>query len=182
CYLRLTSVINLMPRLFYFNATATSESYTLSLHDALPIYEIRVFLSASETHNQKNVNRGIEASLEGFEEVMRIANDAGIPVEGAIATAFGCPFEGDVPVEQVGRIARRFRDLGMKGLSLGDTTGMATPPLVVERCRHLREHVPELPIALHFHNTRGIGLVNVMAGLAEGVDIYEASFAGLGGC
>src|SRR5690606_41826263 len=83
CYLRLTSVINLMPRLFYFNATATSESYTLSLHDALPIYEIRVFLSASETHNQKNVNRGVEASLEGFEEVMRIANDAGIPVEGA---------------------------------------------------------------------------------------------------
>jgi hydroxymethylglutaryl-CoA lyase len=70
----------------------------------------------------------------------------------------------------------------MRGLSLGDTTGMATPPLVVERCRHLKEHVPELPIALHFHNTRGIGLVNVMAGLAEGIDIYEASFAGLGGC
>jgi hydroxymethylglutaryl-CoA lyase len=70
----------------------------------------------------------------------------------------------------------------MTGVGLGDTTGMATPPLVAERCRHLKEHVPELPIALHFHNTRGIGLVNVMAGLAEGIDIYEASFAGLGGC
>jgi hydroxymethylglutaryl-CoA lyase len=149
---------------------------------AAGVDEIRVFVSASETHNRKNVNRSVEQSLEGFEDVMRIADDAAIPVEGAIATSFGCPFEGDVPVEQVGYIARRFRDLGMRGVGLGDTTGMATPPLVVERCRHLKEHVSELPIALHFHNTRGIGLVNVMAGLSEGIDIYEASFAGLGGC
>jgi hydroxymethylglutaryl-CoA lyase len=141
-----------------------------------------VFVSASETHNRKNVNSSIEQSLEGFEDVMRITEDAAIPVEGAIATAFGCPFEGDVTVEQVGYIAKRFRDLGMQGVGLGDTTGMATPPLVVERCRHLKEHVNELPIALHFHNTRGIGLVNVMAGLSEGIEIYEASFAGLGGC
>jgi hydroxymethylglutaryl-CoA lyase len=144
--------------------------------------EIRVFVSASESHNRKNVNRSVEDSLKGFEEVVRIAEAAGIPVEGAIATSFGCPFEGEVPVEQVGFIARRYRDLGMQGVSLGDTTGMATPPLVVERCRHLRQHVPELKVALHFHNTRGIGLVNVMAGLAEGIDVYEASFAGLGGC
>jgi hydroxymethylglutaryl-CoA lyase len=144
--------------------------------------EIRVFMSASESHNRKNVNRSVEESLKGFEEVMRIANDAGIPVEGAIATSFGCPFEGDVPVEQVGYIARRYRDLGMQGVGLGDTTGMATPPLVVERCRHLKQQVPELKVALHFHNTRGIGLVNVMAGLAEGIDTFEASFAGLGGC
>jgi hydroxymethylglutaryl-CoA lyase len=149
---------------------------------AAGVDEIRVFVSASETHNQKNVNRSIEESLAGFEDVMRIANDAGIPVEGAIATAFGCPFEGEVPVEQVGMIAGRLRDLGMRGIGLGDTTGMATPVLVVQRCRHLKEQVPELPIALHFHNTRAIGLVNVMAGLAEGIDIYEASFAGLGGC
>jgi hydroxymethylglutaryl-CoA lyase len=144
--------------------------------------EIRVFVSASESHNRKNVNRTVEESLKGFEDVMRIAGEAGIPVEGAIATAFGCPFEGEVPVEQVGYIASRFRDLGMRGVGLGDTTGMATPALVVERCRHLKQHVPELPVALHFHNTRGIGLVNVMAGLAEGIDVFEASFAGLGGC
>jgi hydroxymethylglutaryl-CoA lyase len=149
---------------------------------AAGVDEIRVFVSASETQNQKKVNRRVAESLEGFEDVMRIANNAAIPVEGAIATAFGCPFEGEVPVEQVGMIAARFRDLGMTGVGLGDTTGMATPPLVVERCRYLKEHVPQLPVALHFHNTRGIGLVNVMAGLAEGVDIYEASFAGLGGC
>jgi hydroxymethylglutaryl-CoA lyase len=149
---------------------------------AAGVDEMRVFVSASESHNQKNVNRSVEESLHGFEDVMRIAGDAGIPVEGAIATSFGCPFEGEVPVARVGEIARRFHDLGMQGVGLGDTTGMATPTLVAERCRHLRQHVPELPIALHFHNTRGIGLVNVMTGLAEGIDLYEASFAGLGGC
>lgn len=144
--------------------------------------EIRVFVSASESHNQKNVNRPVEDSLEGFEEVMRIANAADMPVSGAIATSFGCPFEGDVSVEQVGMIAKRFFKLGMVGVGLGDTTGMATPPLVAERCRYLQDHVPELPITLHFHNTRGIGLANVMAGLDEGIDRYESSFAGLGGC
>jgi hydroxymethylglutaryl-CoA lyase len=141
-----------------------------------------VFVSASETHNRKNVNRAVEESLAGFAEVMAIANRAGTPVHGAIATAFGCPFEGDVPAAQVVRIAKRFRELGMVGVTLGDTTGMATPPLVVERCRNLKEQVPELPITLHFHNTRGLGLVNVIAGLDEGVDSYESSFAGLGGC
>ncbi len=113
---------------------------------------------------------------------MQIANRAGTPVHGAIATAFGCPFEGDVPVEQVGRIAKRFQELGMAGVGLGDTTGMATPPLVAERCRYLAAHVPDLHVTLHFHDTRGLGLVNVMAGLDQGVDAYEFSFAGLGGC
>jgi len=144
--------------------------------------EIRVFLSASDSHNRKNVNRSVEESLQGFEEVMAVARKAGLPVSGAIATAFGCPFEGDVPVEQVGYVAKRYSELGMVGVSLGDTTGMATPPLVAERCRYLREHLPDLEVTLHFHNTRGIGLVNVMAGLDEAVDRYESSFAGLGGC
>lgn len=144
--------------------------------------EIRVFVSASESHNKKNVNRTVEDSLKGFEEVMRIANTAGTPVSAAIATSFGCPFEGDVPVEQVGMIAKSFFEFGMVGVGLGDTTGMATPPLVTERCRYLKAEVPDLPITLHFHNTRGIGLANVMAGLDEGIDRYESSFAGLGGC
>jgi hydroxymethylglutaryl-CoA lyase len=144
--------------------------------------EIRVFVSASESHNQKNVNATVAESLLDFEQVMRLADAANIPVSGSISTAFGCPFEGDVPVEQVGRIARHFRDLGMHSVSLGDTTGMATPPLVSQCCRYLQDYLPELPITLHFHNTRGLGLVNVMAGLEEGVDRYEASIAGLGGC
>jgi len=144
--------------------------------------ELRVFVSASESHNLKNVNRPVEDSLRGFEEVVAIARSAGKPVSGAIATSFGCPFEGDVAIERVGMIAKRFQDLGFVGVGLGDTTGMATPPLVTERCRYLKTAVPGLPVTLHFHNTRGIGLANVMAGLEEGVDRYESSFAGLGGC
>ena len=144
--------------------------------------EMAVFLSASESHNRKNVNRSIEESLAGFEEVARVAADAGTPLHGAISTAFGCPFEGDVPAARVGGIARRLRQLGLAGVSLGDTTGMATPPLVAVAVAAVREAAPGLGLGLHFHNTRGIGLANVMAGLELGVDKYESSFGGIGGC
>jgi hydroxymethylglutaryl-CoA lyase len=141
-----------------------------------------VFVSASESHNAKNVNRRIAASLRGFEEVAAVADDAGLPVHGAIATAFGCPFEGDVPVGQVVEVAEALRELGVRRVTLGDTTGMATPPLVEERCRALRAALPDVEIVLHFHNTRAVGLVNVMAGLHQGVTRYESSIGGLGGC
>ena len=144
--------------------------------------EIVVFLSASESHNLKNVNRSVEDSLKGFEDVANIAAKAGIPVHGAIATAFGCPFEGDVPVERLGDIARRYQQLGFEGYGLGDTTGMATPPLVRQACEHLAERDLGMPLGLHFHNTRGIGLCNVMAGLEAGVVKFESSFGGIGGC
>ena len=144
--------------------------------------EIIVFMSASESHNLKNVNRTVDESLAGFEEVAKIAGDAGIPVHGVIATALGCPFEGDVPVEKLSYIAKHYREFGFTGVGLGDTTGMATPPVVQRAVRHLRDTVPELPIGLHFHNTRGIGLVNVLTGLDEGIDQYDASFGGMGGC
>ena len=146
------------------------------------IDEIIVFLSASESHNKKNVNRSVEESLVGFEEVARIATESNIPVQGVIATAFGCPFEGDVSIEQLGHIAQRYSKLGFKGIGLGDTTGMATPPIVQNVVRYLQDTLPELPIGLHFHNTRGLGLVNVMAGLDEGIDQFDASFGGIGGC
>lgn len=149
---------------------------------AAGVDELKIVVSASETHNLKNVNRTIEDSLKGFEDVMRIANEAKIPVTGAIATAFGCPFEGNVPFEQISTIAKRLQDIGMHGVNLGDTTGMATPPLVTDLCRHLKKEVPDMAVVLHFHNTRGIGLVNVIAGLDEGIDTFEGSFAGLGGC
>ena len=146
------------------------------------VHEIIVFLSASESHNKKNVNRSVEESLAGFEEVSRIAAGSNIPVQGVIATAFGCPFEGDVPIEQLGRIAQHYSELGFKGIGLGDTTGMATPPIVRRAVKYLQDTLPELPIGLHFHNTRGLGLVNVMAGLDEGIDQFDASFGGIGGC
>jgi hydroxymethylglutaryl-CoA lyase len=141
-----------------------------------------VFLSASESHNRKNVNRSTAASLEGFRDVCRIAADAGITVQGAIATSFGCPFEGEVATARIVDLAKAYADLGIRHVTLGDTTGMATPPLVRERCRALRAAVPDSEIALHFHNTRGIGLVNVYAGLMEGIDLYESAIGGLGGC
>ncbi|MBA3326599.1 MAG: hydroxymethylglutaryl-CoA lyase [Rhodobacteraceae bacterium] len=141
-----------------------------------------VFMSASESHNLKNVNRSREASLEGFRAIAEVAGRAGIPVHGAIATSFGCPFEGAVPAGEVVRIARAYRDMGIRRISLGDTTGMATPPVVAALCRALRAELPEVDLALHFHNTRGLGLVCVQAGLAEGVRRYESSVGGLGGC
>lgn len=144
--------------------------------------EMRVFVSASESHNRSNVNRTIEESLAGFKEVMKIANECSIPVGGDVAVAFGCPFEGNVPVEQVGRIVDRMLELGIRNITLGDTTGMATPPLVRERCEYLLRSHPELELGLHFHNTRGIGLVNVYEGLNMGITTFESSIAGLGGC
>jgi hydroxymethylglutaryl-CoA lyase len=144
--------------------------------------EMVVFASASESHNRTNVNRTLEESLKGFEDVVQVAREAGIRVHGAIATAFGCPFEGDVPASRVGEIARRYQEMGIAGVSLGDTTGMATPPLVEAAVAAIRAAAPGFPVTLHFHNTRGIGLANVMAGLALGVDRYESSFGGIGGC
>ncbi|MBA3519909.1 MAG: hydroxymethylglutaryl-CoA lyase [Rhizobiales bacterium] len=141
-----------------------------------------VFCSASETHNRKNVNRSVADSLEGFREVARIAERAGIELVGAIATSFGCPFEGDVPTAALVRVASAYRDLGIRRIGLGDTTGMATPPTVRAAVRALRDGAPELDLSLHFHNTRGVGLANVLVGLAEGVTRFDASIAGLGGC
>lgn len=141
-----------------------------------------VFLSASESHNRKNLNRPIDHSLADVAEVTRIAEPARIPVHAALSVCFGCPFEGEVPLAQVLRIAEDLAMLGIRRLSLGDTTGMATPPLVRERVEALRAELPGLELALHFHNTRGIGLCNVMAGLDCGIDRFESSIGGLGGC
>lgn len=141
-----------------------------------------LFASASQSHNAKNVNRTREESLAGFAEIARFMEGTGIEVEGAIATAFGCPFEGVVPAEDVVEMAKGYYDLGMRHVTLGDTTGMATPALVVERVRALRAALPDLEVALHFHNTRGVGLVCAYAGLQQGIVHFESSIAGLGGC
>jgi hydroxymethylglutaryl-CoA lyase len=143
---------------------------------------VHTVVSASETHNRKNVNRGIDESLRDFEAVFALMHRAGVAVEGGIATAFGCPFEGVVPPEQVARIAKRYQELGARSVGLGDTTGMATPATVRAAVRAIRAAAPGLGIGLHFHNTRGVGLACVMAGLAEGIDHYDASVGGLGGC
>jgi hydroxymethylglutaryl-CoA lyase len=144
--------------------------------------EMRIFVSASEAHNRSNVNRTIEESLTGFKEVMRIADEAKIPVGADIGVAFGCPFEGDVPLERLGEIVNRLLDLGARDITLGDTTGMATPPIVRRTCEYLLKSHSGLSLGLHFHNTRGIGLVNIYEALNIGVTTFETSVAGLGGC
>ncbi|MEO7762473.1 MAG: hydroxymethylglutaryl-CoA lyase, partial [Casimicrobiaceae bacterium] len=140
------------------------------------------FVSASETHTQANLNKSIDAGLADFKELMPIARQFGIPVRGAVATAFGCPFEGEVSLDTVLRIIGTYIEGGARHITLGDTTGMATPPVVTRTVEAIRSRFPEAIISLHFHNTRGIGLANVMNGLELGIREYESSFGGLGGC
>ncbi len=144
--------------------------------------EIVVFLSATESHNTKNLNRPVEQSLRDIEEIAERLKGHPIKRKGAIAVAFGCPFEGDVDLERIRTIFAHFARLGFGAVTLGDTTGMATPRLVRRTVEALRADHPDVKISLHFHNTRGIGLVNVVEGLRAGVTSYESSLAGLGGC
>ena len=143
--------------------------------------EMVCFVSASETHNQANLNAPIAASLANVAEIAAIARGR-TPLRGAVACAFGCPFEGEVPVAAAMRVVAAYADVGVDRLTLGDTTGMATPPTVARLVEAIRARFPALRIALHFHNTRGVGLANVMAGLDLGIREFESSIAGLGGC
>ncbi|CAA9517305.1 MAG: Pyruvate:Oxaloacetate transcarboxylase domain protein [uncultured Solirubrobacteraceae bacterium] len=145
--------------------------------------EVNCFLSASETHNRKNVNRSIEESLSGLERVIGRARDEGLRAEGVISVAFGCPYEGAVPRERVWDIARRLRDAGAEEIAFGDTTGMANPLQVRSYFGEAREALgPDVELTAHFHNTRGQGLANVLAALEGGCSSFESSFGELGGC
>jgi hydroxymethylglutaryl-CoA lyase len=141
--------------------------------------EVNLFLSASETHNRRNVNRSIEESLDGLERVVSRARAEGLRCEGVISTSFGCPYEGEVPRERVLEIARRLVAAGCDEIAFGDTTGMANPAQV-ERFFDGLDIGAEL--TGHFHNTRGQGLANVVAALRAGVRSFESSFGELGGC
>jgi hydroxymethylglutaryl-CoA lyase len=145
--------------------------------------EVNVFLSASETHNRKNVNRSVAESLAGLQVVLARAREAGLRCEGVISTSFGCPYEGQVPPERVLEIAASLRDAGAQEIGFGDTTGMANPRQVREFFRTARGSLGAgTQLTAHFHNTRGQGLANVLAALDEGVDSFESSFGELGGC
>ena len=139
------------------------------------------FVSASETHNQTNLNTSMDGSLANVAEVAKIVRGK-VKMRGAVACAFGCPFEGEVPVEAAMRVIDGYASLGFDALTLGDTTGMATPRTVTQLVEAVQRRHPALPIALHFHNTRGVGLANVMVGLDLGIREFESSIAGLGGC
>jgi len=146
-------------------------------------HEINVFLSASEEHNRRNVNRSIEESLTGLERVLQRAREAGLRCEGVISVAFGCPYEGHVPPERVFGIARRLIAAGAQEIGFGDTTGMANPAQVRGFFPAARAALgDEVELTAHFHNTRGQGLANVLAAYDAGVRSFESSFGELGGC
>lgn len=147
-----------------------------------PVDEIALFVSASETHNHRNVSMSISDSLKGFKEIGRLALDAGKSVRGYVVTSFGCPYEGEIPLERVRDIGLRYMECGATEISLGDTTGMANPEQVKERLAYLKESLPELRIAVHFHNSRGLGLANAYAAYQSGTRIFDSSVGGLGGC
>ena len=149
---------------------------------AAGVDSIGLVVSASESHNTKNLNRTVDRSLAGFADVVAAARAAGVDVKGGIATSFGCPFEGDVPPARVVHIARRYAELGVTRIGLADTTGMAQPKHVRAVVRAVRAALPAAELGLHLHDTRGIGLANAVIGLEEGVRRLDASVAGLGGC
>jgi hydroxymethylglutaryl-CoA lyase len=145
--------------------------------------EIELVVSASETHNQANVRRSVADSLVGARDVVEIAHAGGIRVEAIVSTSFGCPYEGDVAPERVAQLAGHLVDAGADTLSFGDTTGMATPRRVNELLDALdRAGIGPARIGLHFHNTRGTALANVVSALERDVMRFDASVGGLGGC
>jgi hydroxymethylglutaryl-CoA lyase len=144
--------------------------------------EINGFLSASETHNEKNVGRSVAESVAGLRRTFARASAEGLRCEGVISTSFGCPYEGVVPVSRVLDVASELAEAGAVEVGFGDTTGMANPLAVRDFFAAARERLPGVELTAHFHNTRGQGLANVLAALEAGVESFESSFGELGGC
>ena len=147
--------------------------------------EVNGVVSASETHNRANINRTHEQSLAELPTMVKVAHEAGLKITMSLSTTFGCPFEGRVHEDVVLDFVERFRAAGFDGISLADTTGMATPRQVRELTAKVLERFPppdETYYTLHFHNTRGMGLANVVAGIEAGVRSFDGSVSGLGGC
>jgi hydroxymethylglutaryl-CoA lyase len=149
---------------------------------AAGVGEVAVFTGASETFVQHNINTTIAGSIENFRPVVEMARAAGLRVRGYISTVFGCPYEGEVKPAAVLDVALRLRALGVDEVSLGDTIGVATPNQVVEVTTLLAGHMPIEQLAMHFHDTRGTALANVLAALQLGISVFDSSAGGLGGC
>ncbi|MDP9223478.1 MAG: hydroxymethylglutaryl-CoA lyase [Actinomycetota bacterium] len=142
---------------------------------------VQVFVAASDAYNLKNVHKTVRESIADVAEVCAVANRARIPVEGTISTSFGCPYEGDVHPARVVEVSRWLVDQGIGVISYGDTTGMATPRRVREVIEAVGHELPEVTMNMHFHDTRGTGLANVLSALEAGIDYFDASVGGMGG-
>lgn len=144
--------------------------------------EIEVVVSASDTHNRRNVNRSTDESLDDIAELIDLLHASGASAEVIIATSFGCPYEGDIDPARVARIVSRVLADGADRIAFGDTTGMATPRRVADVLTPVLGEHPDVPLLLHFHNTRGTGLANILTALEYGITEFDASVGGLGGC
>jgi len=143
--------------------------------------ELNLVMSTSETHNLANLRMGREQSFAALAEVVRHV-DGRTPINVSLSTAFGCPMEGDVPEQEVLKFAQRFADIGVRGLTICDTTGMAHPTQVSRMVEALQQRLSSVQLTLHFHNTRGMGLANVLAAVQGGIVRFDGSLGGLGGC
>ena len=141
-----------------------------------------VVISASEAHNRANVRRSIRRSVDGLDTIFGHATPARIPVTGALAVAFGCPFQGDVPETSVYRLAGEYVSRGADSVILADTTGMASPLRVEKMVRQFKDRFPDTRLILHFHNNRGVAMANLLAALAAGADTFDTAVGGIGGC
>ncbi|SFA84067.1 hydroxymethylglutaryl-CoA lyase [Pseudomonas sp. NFPP24] len=144
--------------------------------------ELNLVMSASQTHNLANMRMRCEASLAAFGDITRFAADHPVRLNGSIATTFGCPFEGRIDEDRVLRIVDAYLQLGIQGISLADTTGMANPRQVERLVKRVLQRVSARDLTLHFHNTRGLGLCNVLAAYEAGARRFDAALGGLGGC
>ncbi|GJH10977.1 hydroxymethylglutaryl-CoA lyase [Caballeronia novacaledonica] len=146
--------------------------------------ELNLVMSASQTHNRANMRMSCESSLAGFGDVVRLVESAAstVSLNATVATAFGCPFEGRIDEDRVVSIVRTYREMGIAGITLADTTGMANPRQVARLVTRVLEDVPAADLTLHFHNTRGLGLANVLAAYDAGARRFDAALGGLGGC
>jgi hydroxymethylglutaryl-CoA lyase len=145
--------------------------------------ELNLVMSASQTHNRANMRMSCESSLDAFSDIVKLARDTKpVLLNGTVATAFGCPFEGVIDEDRVVGIVEAYREMGMQGITLADTTGMANPRQVARLVARVLARVPSSALTLHFHNTRGLGLANVLAAADAGARRFDAALGGLGGC
>lgn len=177
--------IDRVPRVIYVALVPNVRGVQNAAATARKPDEVNGVISASETHNIANINRTHEQSLAELPTMVKVAHEAGMKITMSLSTTFGCPFEGRVHEDVVMELVERFRNAGLDGISLADTTGMANPRQVRELVGKVLERFPppdECYYTLHFHNTRGMGLANVVAGIEAGVRSFDGSLAGLGGC
>lgn len=144
--------------------------------------KIKLTVSISESHNLANFNRTPDETIASFSDSVKLAKENGVVVSGAMATSFGCPFDGEITIEQIDKVVKQFIELDIMELSLSDTTGMANPKDVYKKCTYFKEKYPDITWNLHFHNTRGMALANILAAMEAGMNRFDGAFGGLGGC